>query len=83
VVCGRRSEFSEFSARVDASVVRDSSGNHLEDVELTFRVRFPDGEAGDAARAILPKALRVSHDRTCTVSRSLERGTPVTARLAE
>jgi uncharacterized OsmC-like protein len=83
VVCGRRSEFEEFSARVDAQTVRDETGNRLEDVELTFRVRFPDGVAGDAARAILPRALQVSHDRTCTVSRSLELGTPVAVRLAE
>jgi uncharacterized OsmC-like protein len=40
-------------------------------------VTFPEGEAGDAARAILPRIVQTSHDRTCTVSRTIEAGTPV------
>ncbi len=77
VVTGRRSPAETFRARVDATVVHEG-GNHLEDVRLTFHVTFPEGEAGDAARAILPRAVRTSHDRTCTVSRTVEAGTPVT-----
>ena len=81
VVCGRRAEPTEFTMRVDAEKVRDEGGNRLQDIELTFRVRFPEGEEGDAARAILPRAVATSHDRTCTVSRTLEAGTPVTVRV--
>lgn len=81
VVTGRRSAAETFTARVDAEYVRDESGNRLEGIELTFAVTFPPGEAGDAARAILPRALRTSHDRTCTVSRTIEAGTPVTVKL--
>ena len=77
VVTGRRSAADEFTARVDAEVVRDEHGQHLTDIRLTFRITFPDGDAGDAARAILPRALKTSHDRTCTVSRTIELGTPV------
>jgi len=77
VVTGRRAEPTEFSMRVDAEKVRDEGGNRLRDIEVTFRVRFPEGEAGDAARAILPRALATSHDRTCTVSRTIEAGEPV------
>ena len=78
VVTGRRSPADEFGARVDAEVVRDESGNILTDVTLTFSVRFPDGEAGDEARKVLPRVVQTSHERTCTVSRSLETGVPVT-----
>jgi putative redox protein len=78
VVTGRRSPADEFTAEVTAEVVRDEHGKHLADVRCTFRVRFPEGGAGDAAREILPRALRTSHDKTCTVSRSLELGTKVT-----
>ena len=81
VVTGRHSRAERFDARVDAEYVRDDAGNRLEDITLTFTVRFPDGAAGDRARALLPRALRASHDRTCTVSRTIERGTPVTAVL--
>ena len=77
VVTGRRSPADEFAARIDATYVRDDAGNRLEDIELTFRVRFPAGDAGDAARAILPRIAKTSHDKTCTVSRTVEIGTPI------
>jgi uncharacterized OsmC-like protein len=81
VVTGRRSPAETFEARVDAHAVR-AEGNILRDIRLTFHVTFPDGEAGDAARAILPNAVRTSHERTCTVSRTIEAGTPVEVRIA-
>jgi len=61
--------------------VRDDEGNHLSDIALTFRIRFPEGEAGDAARERLPGAAARSHDRLCTVSRTVELGAPVTFRI--
>ena len=81
VVTGRRSTAESFTARVEAQAVRDESGNVLRDIDLSFRVRFPEGADGDAARAILPRALAASHDRTCTVSRTIEAGVPVTVRV--
>lgn len=73
----RRAEPSSFEVRVDAAKVRDDDGNHLRDLRVTFRVRLPEGAAGDAARAVLPEAVRRSHDRLCTVGRTVERGTPI------
>jgi uncharacterized OsmC-like protein len=49
----------------------------MTNLELTFRIRFPEGEAGDAARALLPDAVAKSHDRLCTVSRTVELGSPI------
>jgi uncharacterized OsmC-like protein len=66
----------------DALKLGGSEGNHLEDIAVTFRIEFPDGDAGDAARAILPDIVKKSHDRLCTVSRTIERGTPVTTIIA-
>lgn len=77
VVTGRRSTPESFQAQIDARYVRDEEGNSLQDITLTFRVRFPEGDAGDAARAILPRIVATSHDKTCTVSRTIEAGTPV------
>ena len=48
---------------------------------VTFRIRFPGGEDGDKARALLPDAVRKSHDRLCTVSRTVELGTPIADRI--
>ena len=51
--------------------------NVLADIEVTFRVRFPEGPEGDRARERLPRAIVQSHDRLCTVSRTVLRGTPI------
>ncbi len=64
-----------------ADKVKDEHGNHLQDIEVTFRVRFPEGEGGDAAREMLPKLVKRSHDEWCTVSRTVELGAEVTARI--
>ena len=47
------------------------------EIEVSFRVRFPDGDDGDRARERLPRAIAQSHDRLCTVSRSVQLGTPI------
>jgi putative redox protein len=83
VVTGRRAPALTFSARVDAEKVNDGDGNILRDIRLTFDLTFPEGEAGDAAREILPRVVRTSHDRTCTVSRTIEAGTPITTTVIE
>jgi uncharacterized OsmC-like protein len=74
----RRAEPVSFEVDVRADKLSDEGGNHLGPVEVHFTVRFPDGPDGDRAREVLPTALQRSHDRLCTVSRSLELGTPVT-----
>jgi len=81
ILTSRRAEPRRFEVEVDAEKIRDSSGNHLTDITVTFRIAFPDGEAGDKARAILPDVVRQSHERLCTVSRTVELGTPITPRI--
>lgn len=78
----RRAEPEAFEVDVSADKVSDDSGNHLENIEVVFRVGFPAGEAGDAARDVLPQAISRSHDRLCTVSRTVEIGAPVRASAA-
>lgn len=79
-IVARRAEPESFEVEAGAAKVRDESGNHLEDIDVVFRVLFPDGEDGDAARAVLPDAVAKSHDRLCTVSRTVEMPSPVTMR---
>jgi putative redox protein len=81
VLTSRRAEPEAFEVAVDAEKVRDEAGNHLTGIVVTFRVRFPEGERGDKARALLPDAVRKSHDRLCTVSRTVELGAPVENRI--
>ena len=77
-ITARRAVPDEFAITVDGHKIRDAGGNRLTDIAVTFRVSFPDGAAGDAARAVLPEAVRRSHDRLCTVSRTVQLGSPVT-----
>jgi putative redox protein len=81
ILTSRRAEPESFEVRVDANKVREAGGNRLTDVEVTFRIVFPGGQQGDDARAILPDVVKKSHDRLCTVSRTVEIGTPVMTRI--
>jgi uncharacterized OsmC-like protein len=81
ILTSRRAEPEAFEVLVDADKVRDADGNRLTDIAVTFRIRFPAGEQGDAARALLPDAVKKSHDRLCTVGRTVEIGTPITTRI--
>jgi putative redox protein len=82
VLTSRRAEPSAFTVEVGAEKVRDALGNRLTDIAVTFHVSFPEGEAGDAARELLPGAVRRSHDSLCTVSKTVELGTPVKSEIA-
>ena len=81
ILTTRRAEPESFVVKVDGDKVRDEGGSRMGELSVTFRVRFPEGEGGDAARALLPDAMQRSHDRLCTVSRTVELGTPVATRI--
>ena len=82
-ITSKRAEPDSFSVHVTGDKVRDESGgNRLVNLAIELRVTFPEGTAGDAAREALPRAARMSHDRLCTVSRTVELGTAVDTRTA-
>jgi len=81
ILTSRRAEPERFEVQVDADKVRDEFCNRLTGIEVTFRIAFPAGEQGDAARAILPNVVGKSHDRLCTVGRTVEIGTPISMRI--
>ena len=78
ILASRRAEPDSFQVEVAGTKIRDEARqNRLTDIVVTFKVAFPAGEDGDKARAVLPGVVKVSHDRLCTVSRTIELGTPV------
>jgi putative redox protein len=77
----RRAEPESFQVTVDADKIRDGNGNRLTGIVTTFAISFPDGPGGDAARALLPDAVQRSHDRLCTVGRTVELGTPIEPKI--
>jgi putative redox protein len=82
-ITSKRAEPSSFAVHISGEKVRDETGkNHVADLSLTFDIRFPEGEEGDAARGVLERAVHQSHDRLCSVSRTVEMGTPIDVRIA-
>jgi putative redox protein len=81
-ITSKRAEPVSFSITVNGDKLRDAEkGNHLENLEVQVSVTFPAGEKGDAAREALPMAMQRSHDRLCTVGRTVETGTPIRTTL--
>ncbi|KQZ90834.1 oxidoreductase [Phycicoccus sp. Root563] len=79
----KRAEPESFVVVASGDKVRDDDGNHMDGLQVRFAVTFPEGEAGDKAREMLPKAIAMSHDRLCTVSRTVVLGTPIDSGLAQ
>ncbi|HEX6151701.1 OsmC family protein [Nocardioides sp.] len=81
-ISGKRATAQAFTVTASGDRIRDEGGQHMVNLVVTFDIRFPEGADGDAARAVLPRALEQTHDRLCTVSRTVELGEPVELRLA-
>lgn len=81
ILTSRRAEPDRFQVRAEANKVRDTDGNRLTDIQVTFQITFPADGHGDEARAILPDMVKKSHDRLCTVGRTVELGTPITTSI--
>lgn len=77
LITGKRAQPVSFDVRAEGDKIRDEQGNHLTNLKITFDVVFPEGEEGDAARAVLPRSIAQSRDRLCTVSRTVAIGVPI------
>lgn len=77
----KRSEPTRFRLSSYGHTTKSEHGNHVTDIQVDFDVEFPDTEAGRDAEEVLERAIRKSHDRLCTVSRTVELGTPVDSQL--
>jgi uncharacterized OsmC-like protein len=74
---GKRVDPESFDVSIRADKIRDDLGNRLTNIRVSFDVTFPDGDDGDRAKESLPRAVAQSHDRLCTVTRTVIVGTPV------
>jgi putative redox protein len=79
-ITGRRAEPDLFEVYAEGHKLRDDQGNHMDGLAVTFTVRFPAGPDGERAREMLPRAVQMSHDRLCTVSRTVQLGAPISMR---
>lgn len=78
MMTSRRAEPERFEVTSTADYVHDDEeGNILENIRVLFDLAFPAGDDGDKARARIASALKISHDKECTVSRTVEAPTSV------
>ena len=78
LITGKRAEATTFDVTAVGEKVRDDQGNRLTDLRVTFDVRFPEGEDGDRAREVMPRAIAQTRDRLCTVGRTIKVGSDIT-----
>ncbi|MFI7481176.1 OsmC family protein [Kocuria sp. M1R5S2] len=78
VATSRSSEPSEFRvAATGRKVVEQNGANRMDDLHLSFRLSFPDDAGGRKAAGMVERLVALSHDKYCTVSRTVEHGVPV------
>ncbi|WP_298178331.1 OsmC family protein [Saccharomonospora sp.] len=78
IATSRRTEPTSFTVTVSGDkVAEEETGNRMKNLTVTFSVEFPEGQQGDEARTLLPRTVALSHNKLCTVSRTVELGTPV------
>ena len=80
MMTSRRAEPTKFEVSVDAQKVGGSSPAFLQNIDVLFDILFPEGTDGDKARARIGAALKAAEEKTCTVSRTVSEGSPVTLR---
>jgi putative redox protein len=78
LITGKRAEATTFDVTAAGEKIRDDQGNRLVDLRVTFDVRFPEGEDGDLAREVMPRAIAQTRDRLCTVGRTIKAGAEIT-----
>lgn len=80
LITGKRAAATNFEVHAQGDKVRDEQGNRMTNLQVTFDLAFPEGEAGDAARAVVERTIAQTRDRLCTVSRTVAAGAPVEMR---
>lgn len=73
----RRTEPTKFDVTATADKVEENGGSVLDNIAVEWDLAFPEGDAGDKARARVGAALKSAHEKTCTVSRTVEAGVAI------
>ncbi len=78
VATSRSAEPTGFRVDATAYNLTEDGANRVNDINLFFNLAFPDDEHGRKAASMVKRLVALSHDKYCTVSRTVERGTAVT-----
>lgn len=77
VVTSRRAEPESFEVHVEGDRVSEDGASRLSEVRVGFDLSFPDTPEGNQARKLVDNLIRISHEKDCTVSRTVENPTRV------
>ena len=77
VVTSRRAEPESFDVHVEGDRVNEDGASRLSEVRVGFNLSFPDTSEGNQARELVDNLIRISHEKDCTVSRTVENPTRV------
>lgn len=81
VATARRSEPEKFEVAASGYKVTENSASRMEDIHLGFDLKFPDTEEGRKAAGMVERIVKLSHDKYCTVSRTVELGASVVSEV--
>jgi putative redox protein len=74
----RSAEPSRFQVTATGhKIVEEGGANRMDKLHLSFDLAFPDDAAGRKAAGMVERLVSLSHDKYCTVSRTVEHGTAV------
>jgi putative redox protein len=74
----RTAEPTEFRVGATGTKILEEGGaNRMENLNLSFNISFPDDADGRKAASMVERLVSLSHDKYCTVSRTVEHGTAV------
>lgn len=76
-VTSRHTEPTTFAVSASAEKIDEDGASRLDDVHLDFDLAFPDGKEGRRADSQIERLVGLSHDKYCTVSRTVEHPTKV------
>ncbi|MCH8612436.1 OsmC family protein [Arsenicicoccus dermatophilus] len=81
-ITSRRAEPTHLRVTVSGDKVKVDGAAQMTGLTVTWDVAYPEGPEGDQARAVLHDTIRMSHDRLCTVGRTVEVGSPIGDEMA-
>ncbi len=80
-VTARSAEPTSFQVAATGHKVVEDGANRLEGLHLSFNLAFPDTADGQKAAGLVERLVDLSHEKYCTVSRTVEHGTAVTTEV--
>lgn len=77
----RRTEPERFAVAAQGEKLVENGASRMDNIHLSFDLAFPDSEEGRKAAGMVERIVKLSHDKYCTVSRTVELGAAVSSTI--